>query len=143
MDKGNSVLATYLELTKAFDTVYFKILLHKLKHYGIICLANKWFYSYLTDRKQFTKINEINSDKQSISTGIPQGSVHGPLLFLLYMNDIAMCEKDYQLRLFADDTSLYLVATFMKPLKHHRIVLKTSQISHYTLIIIKLIMSNQ
>ena len=91
LDKGNSVIATYLDLTKAFDTVNLKILLHKLKHYGIRGLANKWFYSYLTDRKQFTKINGINSDKQSISTGIPQGSVLGPLLFLLYMNDIAIC----------------------------------------------------
>ena len=64
LDKGNSVIATYLDLTKAFDTVNFKILLHKLKHYGIRVLANKWFYSYLTDRKQFTKTNGINSDNQ-------------------------------------------------------------------------------
>ena len=82
--------------------------MHRVKHYGIRGLANKWFYSYLTDRKQFTKINGINSDKQSISTGIPQGSVLGPLLFLLYMNDIVMCEKDYQLRLFADDTNKFV-----------------------------------
>ena len=91
----------------SFDTVNHKILLLKLEHYGIRGAALKWFESYLTDRKQFVYFNGVSSDTLSISCGVPQGSVLGPLLFLLYINDLPNISSKLYFYLFADDTNIY------------------------------------
>ena len=106
LDKGEYALGIYLDLRKAFDTVNHKILLDKLEHYGFRGHTNKFIKSYLTDRKQFTVVNGIESSIKPIETGVPQGSVLGPLFFLIYINDITNCIQDDKVTLFADDTSI-------------------------------------
>ena len=97
----------FIDLKKAFDTVNHEILLLKLEHYGIRNAALKWFRSYLTDRKQYVYLSGVNSEVKSISCGVPQGSVLGPLLFLLYINDLPNISKKLKFFLFADDTNIY------------------------------------
>ena len=106
LDEGKFVLGVFLDLKKAFDTIDHKILLKKLEHYGIRGIVNKWFSSYLLNRKQFTAVNGESSTLSSINIGIPQGSVLGPLLFTIYVNDIAN-STNLQPRLFADDTNIF------------------------------------
>lgn len=117
MDKGNSVVGLYLDLSKAFDTVNHKKLLEKLNYYGVRGVANDWFRSYLEDRKQTTFVNGTYSTPLRTNVGVPQGSVLGPLLFLVYVNDISNIVKqsNCKLRLFADDTNLFIVGN--DPLK--------------------------
>jgi hypothetical protein len=88
LDNGNTPIAIFLDLSKAFDTLDHKILLSKLKHYGITNSALNWFASYLTNRNHYVEINQSKSDTVSIPVGVPQGSILGPLLFLIYINDI-------------------------------------------------------
>jgi hypothetical protein len=107
IEDGNYTLGIYLDLTKAFDTVDHTILLKKLQHYGIRGITNDWFKSYLTDRKQYTLANGENSDIATVEAGVPQGSVLGPLLFLIYINDIPNCTAE-KLRLFADDANSFI-----------------------------------
>ena len=108
LEQGEYGLGIYIDLKKAFDTVDHKILLAKLEHYGFRGQANLLIKSYLSGRKQFTIINGVPSDINSIETGVPQGSVLGPLFFLLYMNDIVRCLNHEEATLFADDTSIFL-----------------------------------
>ena len=106
MDQGliNGVL--FLDLKKAFDTVDHNILLSKLTAYGIKGTAHKWFQSYLRKRQQICKINKKMSDIRTITCGVPQGTNLGPLLFLLYINDLPNCLETTSATMFADDTSL-------------------------------------
>ena len=106
VDKGNYVFSLFIDFSKAFDTVDHEILLYKLNHYGIRGHANNFFRSYLSQRQQYTVIGNSTSDLQNISCGVPQGSVLGPILFLIYINDLYRCVDDCLVRLFADDTSL-------------------------------------
>ena len=108
IDKGMFCSGIFLDLCKAFDTVNHKILLTKLEYYGIRGVSNDWFASYLSNRRQFVSLNGINSDYQTITCGVPQGSVLGPLLFLLYINDMPKCSNILEFHLFADDTNLFL-----------------------------------
>ena len=106
LDSGKFVLGVFLDLKKAFDTIDHKVLIHKLEHYGFRGVVSKWFASYLSNRKQYTCVNGENSELDVITTGVPQGSVLGPLLFTIYVNDMQHA-SNLQPRLFADDTNIF------------------------------------
>ena len=104
-DEKKHTVSIFLDLSKGFDCVNHKILLKKLHHYGVRGVALDFFKSYLHDRKQFTIVNGVSSDWLTVLCGVPQGSVLGPLLFLLYTNDLAN-STNFSINLFADDTCL-------------------------------------
>ena len=106
LDERNYVISIFIDFKKAFDTVDHEILLYKLECYGIRGLANDFFRSYLTNRRQYTVINGVNSELRTVSCGVPQGSVLGPLFFLLYINDLHRSIGDNSVRLYADDTAI-------------------------------------
>ena len=116
IDQGKFSVGIFLDLSKAFHTINHKILIRKLEHYGIRGVAKKWFENYLCNRKQLVKFNGIKSEKMTITTGVPQGSVLGPLLFLLYINDIQYCSELVSVILFADDTNVLYSHTCLKTL---------------------------
>jgi hypothetical protein len=107
IDNGEFIIGIFLDLSKAFDTINHRILIQKLEHYGIRGVAQLWFKNYLTNRKQIVKYNQVRSKEMLIQTGVPQGSILGPILFLLYMNDIENCSKLLSFVLFADDTNIF------------------------------------
>ena len=107
IDDGMFGIGVFKDLQKAFDTVNHSILLKKLEHYGIRRVALDWFSSYLSERKQYVLINGHSSEKLAISCGVPQGSVLGPLLFLIYISDLPNVSRYLSFFLFADDTNIY------------------------------------
>ena len=100
-------MSIFCELSKAFDVINHKILIKKLEHYGIRGIAKNWLINYLTNRTQFVEIENTKSQIINIECGVPQGSILGPLLYLIYVNDIAK-STNANILSFADDTSLYL-----------------------------------
>ena len=107
MDNGLVNGVTFLDLKKAFDTVDHTILIHKLKALGVSKVSLVWFQSYLISRFQRTVIGQATFCNRHISVGVPQGSILGPLLFSIYINDLPTCLKNTSVTLFADDTALY------------------------------------
>ena len=97
----------FIDLSKAFDTVNHQILLDKLQYYGVRGVADDWFSNYLQNRQQFVQYNGTNSSSHNIKCGVPQGSILGPLLFLIYVNDLCYVSKALDFILFADDTNIF------------------------------------
>ena len=108
LENGDDVIGVYLDFSKAFDTVDHGTLLLKLEHNGVRGSALKWFKSYLSDRQQYVTYNGVSSQLKNINCGVPQGSVLGPLLFLLYITDLSNVCKCTMPLFFADDTNLFI-----------------------------------
>ena len=108
LDEGKEVRAIFCDVSKAFDRVWHKGLLYKLKRAGITGSLLSWFTNYLNNRSQRVVLPGACSSWKSIKAGVPQGSILGPLLFLVYINDIVE-DIHCKIRLFADDTSLYII----------------------------------
>ena len=106
LDKDEIPINIYLDLSKAFDTIDHIILIDKLKYYGVHGTNLNLFSSYLENRKQYMEIDNIKSNMLSITTGVPQGSILGPLLFIIYINDFAQASKMFNFLIYADDITL-------------------------------------
>jgi len=108
IDHGNLTIGVFIDLSKAFDTINHNILIDKLSLYGIRGNCLNWIRSYLYNRRQYVYLNEVESDMLPVNCGVPQGSTLGPLLFIVYINDIVNVSRILQLILFADDTNIFL-----------------------------------
>ena len=112
-------LGVFIDFSKAFDTVDHWILLKKLKLYDVTDRNHSWFKSFLSNRKQFIQINnEENTELEAITCGVPQGSIPGPLLFLLYVNDLKNASDLLDPIMFADDTNLFLTVSTHKDISY-------------------------
>ena len=109
----------FLDFSKAFDTVDHDILIDKLEYYGIRGIGKAWFTSYLKNRKQMVTVNGATSDLVIVPCGIPQGSVLGSILFLLYINDFHKCSSLFDFHLFADDAYLFYRQRDIAILRQH------------------------
>ena len=107
-DEGYIGCGIFVDLQKAFDTVDHEILLAKLNHYGVPGVLNDCFRSYLSHQQQYVSINGYNPGLTKINCGVPQGSVLGPLLFLLYISDLNQVIKFCKVHHFTDSTNLYI-----------------------------------
>ena len=119
MSDGNLTAVCSFDITKCFDTINHSILLRKMEYYGLQSENIKWFKSYLNEREQMVSCHNTVSGKSTISIGVPQGSVLGPLLFLIYVNDINRHVHLGACNLYADDTLVYCSGSTMSELKHN------------------------
>jgi hypothetical protein len=116
-DNGLITASVFLDFSKAFDMVDHAILLCKLKSFGLDNNSLNWFESYLTNRQQKTSINNTLSSSLPVSVGVPQGSILGPLLFIIYINDMPNIVKHCKIILYADDTLLYYSSNLVKDIE--------------------------
>ena len=116
LDNGEYVIGVFLDFSKAFDTVDHDILLQKLNIYGVRGVAHTWFKSYLANRYQYVTYNNAMSQKEKLTCGVPQGSILGPLLFLIYINDLSTVSNACLSILFADDTNMFRTGTDLNDL---------------------------
>ena len=117
IDSNEAICSIFLDLCKAFDTVNHQILLQKLYRYGIRGVPLQWFKSYLESRTQYVEVENAKSNPLSIQCGVPQGSTLGPLLFLIYINDMPNCLEKANIRTFADDTTLFYSSNSLQDLE--------------------------
>ncbi len=106
LDRKNTPIGIFIDLSKAFDTIDHKILVDKLRYYGFTDKAADLIENYLSNHQQYVQMDDVISNLCQVTTGIPQGSILGPLLFIIYMNDIAQASDLFEFILYADDTSL-------------------------------------
>ena len=106
LDSRKIPINFYIDLSKAFDRLRHDILLQKLLYYGITNIAKLLLESYLNNRKQFVQIGNVRSTMKQVLTGVPQGSIIGPLLFNIFINDIVKACDKFAFILYADDTTL-------------------------------------
>ncbi len=106
MDKNETQINIYLDLSKAFDTIDHNILINKLEYYGVTGSSINLFKSYLSNCKQYVEFKDTASSLLDITAGVPQGSIFGPLLFIIYINDMANVSKIFYSIIYADDTTL-------------------------------------
>jgi len=132
LDKNEELLAVFLDLSKAFDRVHHDILIHKLKASGIRGLPLKWLKSYLTGRDQFVEIGNSRSTKLPMNQGVPQGSILGPILFLVYVNDLDTSIQNGEVVQYADDTTLFCKAKTKEELEIQSFIEVNSCIQYFT-----------
>ena len=119
LDNNELALGLFLDLSKAFDSVKHDILLKKLSFYGIRGIPLQWLESYLSNRKQYVVYNSVNSDMEDVKCGVPQGSILGPLLFLVYINDLSLQSDVLKNVLFADDANFLVQGKNIDVLVHN------------------------
>jgi len=107
LSNNRALMSVFLDFSKAFDTVNHNVLIKKLAHIGIRGVASRWFSSYLSDRRQYVRVGDSSSTVSEITVGVPQGSVLGPVLFLIYINDMSNCTTSLRFVHFADDTTAF------------------------------------
>ena len=116
LDNKKSTIGVFIDLKKAFDTIDHNLLLQKLEHFGIRGITYEWIKSYLSNRTQYVQIDDVKSDLLNVICGVPQGSILGPKLFILYINDICKVSDIFRFVLFADDTNLFCSGDDIKTL---------------------------